>query len=159
MVRLGEIIDKVSSYNPSANLELIEKAYIFSAKVHKGQMRLSGEPYLSHPIEVAHILTNMQMDAVTVATGILHDTVEDTLTTIDRIKDLFGDEVAMLVDGVTKIGKITFDSKGTSGEEQQAENFRKMIIAMAQDIRVIMVKLADRLHNMRTLDALTPEKR
>ena len=159
MVRLGEIIDKVSSYNPSANLDLIEKAYIFSAKVHKGQMRLSGEPYLSHPIEVAHILTNMQMDAVTVATGILHDTVEDTLTTIDRIKDLFGDEVAMLVDGVTKIGKITFDSKGTSGEEQQAENFRKMIIAMAQDIRVIMVKLADRLHNMRTLDALTPEKR
>ena len=159
MVRLGEIIDKVSSYNPSANLELIEKAYIFSAKVHKGQMRLSGEPYLSHPIEVAHILTNMQMDAVTVATGILHDTVEDTLTTIDRITELFGDEVAMLVDGVTKIGKITFDSKGTSGEEQQAENFRKMIIAMAQDIRVIMVKLADRLHNMRTLDALTPEKR
>jgi len=159
MVRLGEIIDKVSSYNPSANLELIEKAYIFSAKVHKGQMRLSGEPYLSHPIEVAHILTNMQMDAVTVATGILHDTVEDTLTTIDRIRELFGDEVAMLVDGVTKIGKITFDSKGTSGEEQQAENFRKMIIAMAQDIRVIMVKLADRLHNMRTLDALTPEKR
>ncbi|MEK6539455.1 MAG: bifunctional (p)ppGpp synthetase/guanosine-3',5'-bis(diphosphate) 3'-pyrophosphohydrolase [Deltaproteobacteria bacterium] len=159
MVRLGEIIDKVSSYNPSANLELIEKAYIFSAKVHKGQMRLSGEPYLSHPIEVAHILTNMQMDAVTVATGILHDTVEDTLTTIDRIRELFGDEVAMLVDGVTKIGKITFDSKDTSGEEQQAENFRKMIIAMAQDIRVIMVKLADRLHNMRTLDALTPEKR
>ena len=159
MVRLGEIIDKVSSYNPSANLDLIEKAYIFSAKVHKGQMRLSGEPYLSHPIEVAHILTNMQMDAVTVATGILHDTVEDTLTTIDKIRDLFGDEVAMLVDGVTKIGKITFDSKGTSGEEQQAENFRKMIIAMAQDIRVIMVKLADRLHNMRTLDALTPEKR
>ncbi|MBI3397987.1 MAG: bifunctional (p)ppGpp synthetase/guanosine-3',5'-bis(diphosphate) 3'-pyrophosphohydrolase [Deltaproteobacteria bacterium] len=159
MVRLEEIIDKVSSYNPAADTELIKKAYIFSAKVHQGQMRLSGEPYLSHIIEVAHILTNMQMDVVTVAAGILHDTVEDTLTTIDKIKELFGDEVAALVDGVTKIGKISFESKGASGEEQEAENFRKMIIAMAQDIRVIMIKLADRLHNMRTLSALSPEKR
>ncbi|MBI5874667.1 MAG: bifunctional (p)ppGpp synthetase/guanosine-3',5'-bis(diphosphate) 3'-pyrophosphohydrolase, partial [Deltaproteobacteria bacterium] len=159
MIRLEEIIDKVSSYNPAADTELIKKAYIFSAKVHQGQMRMSGEPYLSHIIEVAHILTNMQMDAVTVAAGILHDTVEDTLTTLDKIKELFGDEVAALVDGVTKIGKISFESKGASGEERQAENFRKMIIAMAQDIRVIMIKLADRMHNMRTLSALAPEKR
>lgn len=159
MVRLEEIIDKISSYNPAADLELVKKAYIFSAKVHQGQMRLSGEPYLSHPIEVANILANMQMDVVTVAAGILHDTVEDTLTTLDKIKELFGEEVAILVDGVTKIGKISFDSKVTSGEERQAENFRKMIIAMAQDIRVIMIKLADRLHNMRTLNALAPGKR
>jgi GTP pyrophosphokinase len=158
MVRLEEIIDKISSYNPAADLELVKKAYIFSAKVHQGQMRLSGEPYLSHPIEVANILANMQMDVVTVAAGILHDTVEDTLTTLDKIKEIFGEEVAILVDGVTKIGKISFDSKVTSGEERQAENFRKMIIAMAQDIRVIMIKLADRLHNMRTLNALAPGK-
>ncbi len=159
MVRLEEIIDKISSYNPAADTEPIKKAYIFSAKVHQGQMRLSGEPYLSHIIEVAHILTHMQMDAVTVAAGILHDTVEDTLTTIDKIKEMFGEETAALVDGVTKIGKISFESKDASGEERQAENFRKMIIAMAQDIRVIMIKLADRMHNMRTLSALAPEKR
>ncbi|MBI5328011.1 MAG: bifunctional (p)ppGpp synthetase/guanosine-3',5'-bis(diphosphate) 3'-pyrophosphohydrolase [Deltaproteobacteria bacterium] len=160
MVRLEEIIEKVSSYNPAADIELIKKAYIFSAKVHQGQMRLSGEPYLMHPIEVAHILTDMQMDVVTVAAGILHDTVEDTLTTVDKIKEIFGDEVATLVDGVTKIGKISFGDKDTSsGKERQAENFRKMIIAMAQDIRVIMIKLADRLHNMRTLSALAPERK
>src|SRR3989304_4516657 len=159
MVRLEEIIDKISSYNPAADLELVKKAYIFSAKVHQGQMRLSGEPYLNHPIEVANILANMQMDVVTVAAGILNDTVEDTLTTLEKIKERFGEEGAILVDGVTKIGKISFDSKVTSGEERQAENFRKMIIAMAQDIRVIMIKLADRLHNMRTLNALAPGKR
>src|SRR3972149_7159698 len=154
MVRLEEIIDKLPPYNPAADLELVKKAYIFSAKVHQGQMRLSGEPYLNHPIEVANILANMQMDVVTVAAGILHDTVEDTLTTLDKIKELFGSEVATLVDGVTKIGKISFDSRGASGEERQAEKFRQMLIAMAQDIRVIMIKLADRLHNMRTLSAL-----
>lgn len=160
MVRFEEIIDKISAYNPAADVELIKKAYIFSAKVHQGQMRLSGEPYLSHIIEVAHILADMQMDALTVAAGILHDTVEDTLTTLDKIKELFGEEAAALVDGVTKIGKISFEAKtASSGEERQAENFRKMIIAMAQDIRVIMIKLADRMHNMRTLSALAPEKR
>ncbi|OGP08964.1 MAG: GTP pyrophosphokinase [Deltaproteobacteria bacterium RIFCSPLOWO2_12_FULL_43_16] len=159
MVRLEDIVDKISSYNPTADIELIKRAYIFSAKVHQGQMRVSGEPYLNHIIEVAHILTDMQMDVVTVIAGILHDTVEDTLTTLDKIKELFGDEVATLVDGVTKIGKISFDRQGMSGEERQAENFRKMIIAMAQDIRVIMIKLADRLHNMRTLSVLSPEKR
>ncbi|MEK6599551.1 MAG: bifunctional (p)ppGpp synthetase/guanosine-3',5'-bis(diphosphate) 3'-pyrophosphohydrolase [Deltaproteobacteria bacterium] len=159
MVRLEEIIDKISAYNPAADLELIKKAYIFSAKVHQGQVRLSGEPYLSHIIEVANTLANMQMDVTTVVAGILHDTVEDTLTTLDKIKELFGENIATLVDGVTKIGKISFESKGASGEERQAENFRKMIIAMAEDIRVIMIKLADRLHNMRTLSALAPEKR
>ncbi len=159
MVRMEEIIDKIVSYNPAADTELIKKAYIFSAKVHQGQMRLSGEPYLSHLIEVANILADMKMDAVTVAAGLLHDTVEDTLTTTDNIKELFGEEVAILVDGVTKIGKIIFDRKEASGEERQAENFRKMLIAMSQDIRVIIIKLADRLHNMRTLSALGPEKR
>src|SRR3989338_5911817 len=159
MVRLEEIIDKISAYNPAADLELIKKAYIFSAKVHQGQVRLSGEPYLSHIIEVANTLANMHMDVTTIVAGILHDTVEDTLTTIDKIKELFGEDVAALVDGVTKIGKISFESKGASGEERQAENFRKMIIAMAKDIRVIMIKLADRLHNMRTLSVLAPEKR
>jgi GTP diphosphokinase / guanosine-3',5'-bis(diphosphate) 3'-diphosphatase len=159
MVRLEEIIDKISAYIPAADLELIKKAYVFSAQVHQGQVRVSGEPYLSHIFEVANTLTSMQMDVTTVVAGILHDTVEDTLTTIDKIKELFGEDVAALVDGVTKIGKMSFTSKDASGEERQAENFRKMIIAMAKDIRVIMIKLADRLHNMRTLSALAPEKR
>src|SRR3990167_3943945 len=137
MVRLEEIIDKISAYIPAADLELVKKAYIFSAKVHQGQMRLSGDPYFIHIFEVANILANMQMDVTTIVAGILHDTVEDTLTTIDKIKELFGEDVAALVDGVTKIGKISFESKGASGEERQAENFRKMIIAMAEDIREI----------------------
>ncbi|MEK7842427.1 MAG: HD domain-containing protein, partial [Deltaproteobacteria bacterium] len=141
MVRLEELIDKISAYNTAADLEPIKKAYVFSAKVHQGQVRVSGDPYLSHLFEVANILTNMQMDVTTVVAGILHDTVEDTLTTIDKIKELFGEDVAALVDGVTKIGKMSFASKDASGEERQAENFRKMIIAMAKDIRVIMIKL------------------
>src|SRR5512136_1197753 len=147
MIRLNDILDKVSAYNPTADLDLIRKAYVFSAKVHQGQNRLSGEPYLIHPMEVAAILADLKLDAPTVVTGLLHDTVEDTLTTLDNLKDMFGEEVANLVDGVTKIGKIHFKTK----EESQAENFRKMLLAMAIDIRVILIKLADRLHNMRTL--------
>jgi len=154
MIRLNDITAKVLSDYPAADTSLIEKAYVYSAKVHKGQVRLSGEPYLSHPLEVAGILANMKMDEVTIAAGLLHDTVEDTLATLEDIEYLFGKDVATIVDGVTKISKIHFLSK----EEQQAENIRKMILAMASDIRVLLVKLADRLHNMRTLGFQTPEK-
>ncbi|UCH06749.1 MAG: bifunctional (p)ppGpp synthetase/guanosine-3',5'-bis(diphosphate) 3'-pyrophosphohydrolase, partial [Deltaproteobacteria bacterium] len=154
MIRLNDITAKVLSDYPAADTNLIEKAYVYSAKVHKGQVRLSGEPYLSHPLEVAGILANMKMDEVTIAAGLLHDTVEDTLATLEDIEYLFGKEVATIVDGVTKISKIHFLSK----EVQQAENIRKMILAMASDIRVLLVKLADRLHNMQTLGFQTPEK-
>jgi len=154
MVRLEEIIEKVLAYSPSADVEIIRKAYVFSAVVHQGQTRVSGEPYMIHPLEVANILTGIMMDSQTIATGLLHDTVEDTHTTIEKIEELFGQEVAALVDGLTKISRITFEKK----RDQEAENFRKMILAMSKDIRVILIKLADRLHNMRTLGALAPEK-
>ncbi|MDH4226285.1 MAG: bifunctional (p)ppGpp synthetase/guanosine-3',5'-bis(diphosphate) 3'-pyrophosphohydrolase [Deltaproteobacteria bacterium] len=155
MVRLDDILDKVSAYNPGADLDIIRKAYVFSAKVHEGQLRASGEPYLSHPLEVANILTEFKMDAPVVATGLLHDTVEDTHTSIEKIEELFGAEVAVLVDGLTKISKLSFDKR----EDREAENFRKMILAMARDMRVVLIKLADRLHNMRTLSVFAPEKR
>jgi GTP pyrophosphokinase len=148
MIRINEITDKVATYIDKPDLELIQKAYIFTAQAHLGQTRLSGEPYLSHPMSVASILADMKLDEATVTAGLLHDTVEDTRTTIDEIEELFGEEVADIVDGVTKISKMQFESKAVA----QAENIRKMILAMAEDIRVLMVKLADRLHNMRTLD-------
>jgi len=141
-------------YNPNADMDLLRKAYVFSAKVHLGQVRLSGEPYLIHPLEVAGILTQLKLDIASVATGLLHDTVEDTLTTLKYIRENFGEETAQLVDGVTKISQISL----RSSEEGQAENFRKMILAMVKDIRVILIKLADRLHNMRTLNYHSPEK-
>ena len=155
MIRFEEILDRVAKHHPSDNLDLIRRAYIFSAKEHKGQLRASGEPYLTHPLEVANLLAEMKMDAVTVSVGLLHDVVEDTLTTLDKIEELFGPDVAHIVDGVTKISQIPFTSK----EEKQAENFRKMLLAMTDDIRVIMVKFADRLHNMRTLAYLTADRR
>ena len=155
MIRLEEILDKVEKHHPGDKLDLIRRAYIFSAKEHKGQVRASGEPYLTHPLEVANLLAEMKMDAVTVGVGLLHDVVEDTLTTLDKIEELFGPEVAHIVDGVTKISQIQFTSK----EEKQAENFRKMLLAMTDDIRVIMVKFADRLHNMRTLAYLRADRR
>jgi guanosine-3',5'-bis(diphosphate) 3'-pyrophosphohydrolase len=155
MIRLNDITDKVQSYLPEADLEVISKAYVFSAKVHQGQTRLSGEPYLTHPLEVAYILGELTMDVPSVATGLLHDTVEDTLTTIKEIEEIFGSEISYLVDGVTKISRMSFSNT----EERQAENFRKMIIAMAKDIRVLLVKLSDRLHNMRTIQYLPPERR
>ena len=133
---------------------MIEKAYVYSAKVHQGQIRLSGEPYLSHPLEAAYILAQMKMDVVCIAAGLLHDTIEDTDAEIDEIKRLFGEETANIVSGVTNISKMHF----TSHRQRQAENVRKMILAMSSDIRVILVKLADRLHNMRTLGFQTPEK-
>jgi GTP pyrophosphokinase len=147
MIRLNDITAALLNYHPTADINLVEKAYVYSAKVHQGQVRLSGEPYLSHPLEVAHILTRMKMDVISVVAGLLHDTLEDTNAEYPELDRLFGNETANIVDGVTKIGKMQF----TSREERQAENMRKMILAMATDIRVIMVKLADRLHNMQTL--------
>jgi len=155
IIRFGEIQDLVKSYYPDADLDLIRDAYIYSAQVHQGQIRMSGEPYLVHPVAVAGILAQIKLDEASVATGLLHDTVEDTLTTLADIEQVFGKEIATLVDGVTKISKMEFQSK----EERQAENFRKMILAMSRDIRVLLVKLADRLHNMRTLDPMPPEAR
>ncbi len=154
MIRLNDIISNLLSYHSEADIRLVEKAYVYSAKAHQGQVRLSGEPYLSHPLEVAYILTKMKMDEVCVAAGLLHDTLEDTQATEEELKRLFGEEVCNIVKGITKIGKIKFLSR----EQKQAENIRKMILAMADDIRVVLVKLADRLHNMRTLGFQRPEK-
>src|SRR6185369_3158146 len=155
MIRFEDLLEKVRAYSPDADVELLRKAYVFSAFEHRGQVRHSGEPYLIHPLAVADFLADMKLDAVAIAAGLLHDVVEDTLTTIERIQELFGPEVAHVVEGVTKISAITF----SSSEERQAENFRKMLLAMVDDIRVILVKLADRLHNMRTLGHLPDDKR
>jgi GTP diphosphokinase / guanosine-3',5'-bis(diphosphate) 3'-diphosphatase len=155
MIRIEDVVRKVERYHPDADIDLLRRAYIFSAKEHKDQVRASGEPYLIHPLTVAEILAEMRMDVVTVSTGLLHDVVEDTLTTLQDIEKYFGKDVAHLVDGVTKISNLGKKSK----EEAQAENLRKMVLAMVDDIRVVLVKLADRLHNMRTLQFLRPEKR
>src|SRR3954468_4865621 len=155
MIRFETLLEKVRSYTPEADLELLRRAYVFSALEHKGQVRHSGEPYLVHPLEVADFLADMKLDVVAVSAGLLHDVVEDTLTTRERIAELFGPEVAHVVEGVMKISAIPF----SSSEERQAENFRKMLLAMVDDIRVILVKLADRLHNMRTLNHLPDDKR
>jgi GTP diphosphokinase / guanosine-3',5'-bis(diphosphate) 3'-diphosphatase len=154
MIRLNDITSALIAYNPKADTTLVQKAYVYSAKVHAGQVRLSGLPYLSHPLEVAYILTEMKMDMITVVAGLLHDTIEDTDAELSEIERLFGKDTANIVDGVTKLSKMQFNSR----EEHQAENIRKMILAMTTDIRVIMVKLADRLHNMRTLGFHSPEK-
>ena len=155
MIRFEDLIEKVRATNPDADVELLRRAYVFSAYEHKGQVRHSGEPYLVHPLEVADLLADMKLDVVAVAAGLLHDIVEDTQTPIERIKELFGADIAHVVEGVTKLGAIPF----SSSEERQAENFRKMLLAMVDDIRVILVKLADRLHNMRTLHHLPEERR
>ncbi|MCP4367788.1 MAG: bifunctional (p)ppGpp synthetase/guanosine-3',5'-bis(diphosphate) 3'-pyrophosphohydrolase [Deltaproteobacteria bacterium] len=147
MIRISDIIDKISENNPDADLDIIDRAYIYSARVHDGQMRLSGEPYLSHPLEVASILSDMNLDVVSVAAGLLHDVIEDTSATEEDIKEMFGQDVMNIVSGVTKLSKLPF----RSSQARQAESIRKMILAMANDIRVILIKLADRLHNMRTL--------
>jgi len=154
VVRLEDIVERIQNYNPDADVDLLRRAYIFSARAHQGQTRLSGESYLNHPIEVAGILASLKLDAATVAAGLLHDTIEDTTATPEEIKEMFGEEVAGLVDGMTKLSRMELQSR----EEREAENFRKMIVAMAKDIRVILIKLADRLHNMRTLSHLSPEK-
>ncbi len=154
MRRIENILEEIQLYHPGADLGLIQRAYIFSAQAHQGQMRLSGEPYMTHPLEVSGLLADMKLDVATVTSGLLHDTVEDTVATSEGLQDLFGQEVAQIVDGVTKISRMNFSTRA----ERQAENMRKMILAMATDIRVLLVKLADRLHNMRTLGFLSPEK-
>ena len=155
MIRFEDIYETVQRHHPDADLEILRKAYIFSAVEHKGQVRASGEPYLVHPLEVAAILADMRMDPICVAVGLLHDVLEDTLTTPERLLEYFGPDVLHIVEGVTKISKIPF----ATSEERQAETYRKMLLAMVDDIRVILVKLADRLHNMRTLQHLPDERR
>ncbi|MBA3632442.1 MAG: bifunctional (p)ppGpp synthetase/guanosine-3',5'-bis(diphosphate) 3'-pyrophosphohydrolase [Acidobacteria bacterium] len=155
MIRIEDIIEKVEKNRPDSDIELIRRAYMFSALHHKGQQRASGEPYLVHPLEVSDILAEMRLDEISVSTGLLHDVVEDTLVDLETIRNYFGDEITQLVDGLTKIAHISNLSK----EKQQAENVRKMVLAMTTDVRVVLIKLADRLHNMRTMQFLKPEKR
>jgi GTP pyrophosphokinase len=155
MIRINDIVDRVLEYNPDANTDIVERAYIFSARVHQGQMRLSGEPYLSHPLEVAGVLSELKLDPESIAAGLLHDVIEDTKATQEEIEDMFGPEVTHIVSGVTKLSKLPFSSK----QARQAESIRKMLLAMADDIRVILIKLADRLHNMRTLQFHKENKR
>ncbi len=154
MTELQTLIEEIPKYQPGADLDVLQRAYRFSEASHQGQQRASGEPYLSHPLEVAHLLVGFKMDVTTVTAGLLHDVLEDTAATKGELEREFGKEIADLVDGVTKLGKLAFSSR----EERQAENFRKMLVAMARDLRVLMIKLADRLHNMRTLDYLPAEK-
>jgi GTP diphosphokinase / guanosine-3',5'-bis(diphosphate) 3'-diphosphatase len=154
VTQLQTLIEGIPKYQPGADLDLVERAYRFSAASHQGQQRASGEPYLSHPLEVANLLVGFKMDVTTVTAGLLHDVLEDTEATKDDLAREFGPEIAELVDGVTKLGKLAFSSR----EERQAENFRKMLVAMARDLRVLMIKLADRLHNMRTLQYLPADK-
>jgi GTP pyrophosphokinase len=154
VTELATLIEEIPKYQPGADLALLERAYRFSEVSHQGQQRASGEPYLSHPLEVASLLVGFKMDVTTVTAGLLHDVLEDTAATKQDLEREFGKEIAELVDGVTKIGKLAFSSR----EERQAENFRKMLVAMARDLRVLMIKLADRLHNMRTLDYLPGER-
>ena len=155
MIRINDIVDRVTDYAADADLDIIERAYIYSARVHEGQVRLSGEPYLSHPLEVAGILTDMKLDPESVAAGILHDVIEDTPATPKEIKTLFGPEIMHIVSGVSKLGSLSFGSS----RARQAESIRKMFLAMADDIRVILIKLADRVHNMRTLQFHNSDKR
>jgi len=155
MIRINDIIDRISEYNPEADLDLIDRSYIYSARVHDGQVRLSGEPYLSHPLEVAGILSEMKLDVVSIAAGLLHDVLEDTHAAPEDLRALFGQDVFHIVSGVTKLSKLPFNNS----QERQAESIRQMILAMADDIRVILIKLADRLHNMRTLQFHSDNKR
>jgi GTP pyrophosphokinase len=149
MLRLDEIIEKIQAYNPKADVDILRKAYVYSAKVHRGQSRLSGEPYLNSSLEIANILIRLKMDVPTITTGLLHDILQQELADVGELQALFGENVGELVQSLTRLGRITF----TTSEEQQAENFRKMLLAMASDIRVILVKLAERLHDMRALES------
>src|SRR5215475_8223202 len=150
MIRFEDILEKVEAYNPQFDEDLLRRAYVFSAREHRGQVRRSGEPYLVHPLNVASILADLKADDISIVVGLLHDVLEDTLTSKEAIAQQFGGEAAELVDGLTKIGKFSYLSR----EEEPAETFRKMILAMISDLRVVMVKRADRLHNMRTLGFL-----
>lgn len=152
---LEKLINKIEQYNPDMDLELVIKAYNYAQQAHEGQKRISGDPYINHPAHVAMILSELELDLNTIVAGLLHDVVEDTTSAMQDIEREFGSEIAHLVDGVTKLGRISYQTK----EEEQAENLRKMFIAMAKDIRVILIKLADRVHNMRTLGYLPEVKR
>jgi len=154
IIRFNDIVEEITKYNPGADVEMLEKAYIFSAKAHRGQTRLSGEPYLIHPLQVAYTLTKMNLDVPSIVSGLLHDTIEDSYVSKEEIERYFGKEVAEIVDGVTKISKIHL----RPAEDSRAENIRKMMLAMSKDIRVILIKLADRYHNMQTLNFLSEEK-
>lgn len=155
MISADDLIALVRNYNPKTNADRIALAYEFGQQMHEGQFRHSGEPYFSHPVAVAAILTEQRLDDATIITALLHDTIEDTKASYGKVADLFGDEVAKLVDGVTKLTNLQLSSR----ETKQAENFRKLFMAMSKDLRVILVKLADRLHNMRTIKAMRPENR
>jgi GTP pyrophosphokinase len=155
MKTINKLIEKVLSYNPKADVDQIKKAYIFSREAHCSQKRVEGSPYIHHPLAVADVLADMKLDTATIAAGLLHDTVEDTGTSTDDIKEMFGSEIAFLVDALTKLSRVEFKTR----EEAQAENFRKMLLAMSKDVRVILIKFADRLHNMRTIKHLSEEKR
>src|SRR6267154_3736019 len=152
--RFEQLLAKVAENRPTDDLEIIRKAYNFSLKHHQGQTRASGEPYLIHPLEVSLVLADMKLDSTAISAGLLHDAIEDTLVTHEDVRREFGDQVVHIVEGVTKIDKIDMASR----EERQAENVRKMVLAMVDDIRVVLIKLADRLHNMRTLEHLPPER-
>src|ERR1700736_6977344 len=154
LTKFRELMKRMQENRPQDDLSIIKKAYDFSLKYHEGQSRASGDPYLVHPLETALVLAEMKLDPVAVAAGLLHDSVEDTSVTTVDIRKEFGEQVALIVEGVTKIGKIDFASR----EEQQAENLRKMVLAMVDDIRVVLIKLADRLHNMRTLEHLPADR-
>ena len=153
MLKLADLVERIRGYHPAADVEIVSRAYDYSVRAHEGQKRKSGDPYFIHPAAVAGIITELRLDTASICAGLLHDVVEDTLATLDDVEREFGAEVAFLVDGVTKLSKINFASK----EDRQAENFRKMVVAMARDIRVLLVKLCDRLDNMRTLDCMGAE--
>lgn len=158
MIRQYELVELVKSYDPGADEDLINRAYVYAMKAHGSQTRASGDPYFSHPLEVAGILTGFKLDTASIVTALLHDTIEDTETTREDIAERFGEDICRLVEGVTKLTRIELQSE--SGEGKQAENFRKLVLAMSQDLRVLLIKLADRLHNMRTLHFIDkPEKR
>src|ERR1700758_58120 len=147
MMRQFDRVERVKAYDPGTDEDALNRAYVYSMKAHGAQLRDSGDPYFSHPVEVAGILARMKLDTASIVTGLLHDTVEDTVATLDDIERVFGPEISRLVDGVTKLSRIELQSDQT----KQAENFRKLVLAMSEDIRVLLVKLADRLHNMQTL--------
>ena len=155
MIRQYELVERVKAYDPSTDEDAVNRAYVFAMRAHGSQIRASGDPYFSHPLEVAGILTDMRLDHGTIITALLHDTVEDTKATVRDIENLFGKEVGRLVDGVTKLNRIDLQSDSA----KQAENFRKLVIAMSEDIRVLLIKLADRLHNMRTLGYIKEEEK
>lgn len=154
MITIDELTEKVISYNPKADVQLLRKAYIFSREAHCSQTRVEGSPYIYHPLAVAYILADMRLDVHTIAAGLLHDTIEDTGTSLEDLKEIFGNEIAFLVDSLTKLSRVEFKTK----EDAQAENFRRMLLAMSKDVRVILIKFADRLHNMRTIEHLPEEK-